>query len=1688
MITVKEIFRRRHFILVCIGTVFFLSAGSRAEFLLERDVPEFRVLASDNSGTEIALEIPEPVIEDIFEGGEKYQKVRLSRAGWRTEAGRPELPVLARLVAVPPGVSVDVEVDLRDSSILSDIRMWPHQEERTEKRDERPFLMSREFYAQDAFYPEPAAEVGSAVMVRDLCLVPLILHPVQYNPVREEVKVCRRLTVKLTYKRSENSATPKRRSLGRPEAFEKLYRSSIVNYTALPSSQEVVRGGYLIITPDAYYEALEPLVEWKRQKGHHTEMVKLSRIGSNPSNNLIRIYIQDYYESASVPLEYVILVGDVDEMPTFYYDDGLEWVAADHPYCMLEGEDYFPDVFVGRLSVSSVNEMRTVANKIVSYERNPYMGRTNWYKRALMICNYEGNASTRTLKLWVREKLLDNGFTQVDTSFTFPGYECDVGYISAVVNSGVAFVNYRGWMDWGGWTSAYQTPADLDNIYGLHNGFMLPVVTDMVCNAADFNEDCPAEAWLRAGTVSFPRGAVAIIGPTSMFTFVNYNNVLDAGFYAGVFDDSLFTVGQAFARAKMELYMQYPHNRGPGNTWNSVECYFYIYTLIGDPGLVMWTDIPNNLFVDHPSVIGVGTNQLFMTVENSDNLPVDGAYVCLTAGGRILSGGYTEPDGRITLPVSVGENDSVLVTVTKHNFKPYQTILLGQEVPVCVSLSNHHIDDDSLGESSGDGDGKVNPGETMELILSLRNAGVSRTAFSVSAEIAVDDSYGAVHQSIANFGDIPPGSDVAGQEEYVISITPDCPDGHVVTCTIEIVDGSGTLWEDFLDISVEAPDFSLHSFHIEDSSQTLLPNRLDPGETGSLVVTITNEGKKVGKNVRATLRTSDPNIVLIDSRADFGTIMMESQGDNSENPFIISAHESMFPGHQVHFTLYVESNSEMRDVVMLPVTVGLATPSDPSGPDSYGYFAYDSFDWRYYDRPNYEWIEIDPLHGGAGAVLNLIDDIEPGYYTGENYPQGDTEVLPLPFAFRYYGNTYDEVSVCSNGWLSFGATWMTNFRNWSIPAVLNPPCLVAPFWDDLYMGNGCVVYFNDEQEHRFVVEWSRIYNDYDDAEETFQVVLYDPEYYPTPTGDGEIVFQYRAVSNSDYAGNFATVGIESPDKKGGLEYTYAGQYVPGAQELSDHSAIKFTTNTEFPSNPHTNLCEVILDDDSVGLSTGDGDSLVDIGEVIELSIRLFNLGGSTAQDVTAILRSSDTSACVQDSIQTFPDLPPRETAVSEGPFVVAVAPDCEHGYEIPFEVVTAIWGSFCSKTAFNIEVVAPIITYETCTLNEVEGDGDGRPEAGEVWELRIQLRNVGGGQATDVRGVLRTEDEYLSLLSDSADFPEVEADSSCTNWIDPFVFRLSNETPYHYVSFHLSIFSNGDYYGTTLRFEVLVGQSAFLLVDDDGGDSLEIYFEAACDMEGIGCDLYDRLSDGMLDTSLIYNYEAVIWFTGNECDSTLTPSDQEWLKTFLDNGGGLFMTGQNIAADLRESPFLRNYLHVRFLADRSEDIWLYSVPGDPITGELDMLSLCPGDLGADNQDSPDVIEPLNGASSILIYYGSGETAALRYRGGYRVIYFAVGFESLIEFYDVANVSHMRAEMLGRILDWFGVESQIGDVNEVGRVNILDVVWVIHIILASGEGPTEYQLWSSDYTGDGQVNILDVVGIVNVILGSGACSY
>lgn len=293
-----------------------------------------------------------------------------------------------------------------------------------------------------------------------------------------------------------------------------------------------------------------------------------------------------------------------------------------------------------------------------------------------------------------------------------------------------------------------------------------------------------------------------------------------------------------------------------------------------------------------------------------------------------------------------------------------------------------------------------------------------------------------------------------------------------------------------------------------------------------------------------------------DNSAAFGTVNIGASANCSGNPFNLTAAPDTPMGHKADLAITFSANGATQ-LDTITIQLGLKASTDPQGPDDYGYYCYDNTDIEYGQVPIYSWVEIDPAFGGAGTQLPINDPSE---------DSDQSVVVPLPFTFRYYGQDVGSITVCSNGWISTTPdVSYTDFRNFPIPAASGPTGHICAFWDDLITwGSGHVFAYSDAANHRLIIEWSRVKNlGSPQPQETFEIILFDPVYYPTPTGDGEIVFQYNTITEvvGNYDDNgYSTIGIESPDRQDGIQVVYWNTYSDlAAAHVQNGRAYRFTT-------------------------------------------------------------------------------------------------------------------------------------------------------------------------------------------------------------------------------------------------------------------------------------------------------------------------------------------------------------------------------------------------------------------------------------------------------------------------------------------------------------------------------------------------
>jgi len=216
------------------------------------------------------------------------------------------------------------------------------------------------------------------------------------------------------------------------------------------------------------------------------------------------------------------------------------------------------------------------------------------------------------------------------------------------------------------------------------------------------------------------------------------------------------------------------------------------------------------------------------------------------------------------------------------------------------------------------------------------------------------------------------------------------------------------------------------------------------------------------------------------------------------------------------------AESLAADMVQYPYLAVGKEETDPrpgilgsGGPDTFGHTWVDSDDPG---GPAFAWTDIS---GTGTPIFGQYED-------DDNYgPQ------PIGFDFGFYGNTFSEFNVCSNGWMSFTST-STSYSNQPLPNAGGPENLIAPFWDDMVVdpvARDLDVYYLFDGE-KLVVQYNiRRIAAFDPPYYSFQVLLY-------PNGD--IMFQYDTLGTDITS---ATIGIQNASNDDGLMMVYNDDYV-----------------------------------------------------------------------------------------------------------------------------------------------------------------------------------------------------------------------------------------------------------------------------------------------------------------------------------------------------------------------------------------------------------------------------------------------------------------------------------------------------------------------------------------------------------------
>ena len=466
--------------------------------------------------------------------------------------------------------------------------------------------------------------------------------------------------------------------------WDRLYRAHVLNYEAFQPPRLTVGTGprYIVVSRSRFALETPSFVEWKTRQGYGVDLITLEDLGyTNPLDrgaiNATKRHIMEAYTSWDEPVEFVLLTGDMyDAIPSgSIYSKQFTDILGYYPlqryydqwYALVDGPDLLPDIMVGRFPDTNVQRMDYQLSKTIGYEMNPHIEGA-WQRNAIATATHEipTHPTIRT-KQAIADSLTGMGMTVRE----FYGQQATPANIIPAINQGLSFYNMRaqycGETQWDGSFTEWDVPY-------VNNVNKLGVWTAISCSTADFIFGYPitTELLLRLGyeNPDAPRGAVAVVGSQG-YTHANFNNPFDLGFYQAFSHEGATLLGEAFVAAKVYAASV----TAPSDSQTTMLCE---YTVLGDPSLQVWTDVPTALAVSlsPPSVPeGLATDVSIQVADNVSAAPVPDALVCLWREDDVYAWGYSDINGSVILPVmpqSTGSSGlSIDVTVTGCNRIPW---------------------------------------------------------------------------------------------------------------------------------------------------------------------------------------------------------------------------------------------------------------------------------------------------------------------------------------------------------------------------------------------------------------------------------------------------------------------------------------------------------------------------------------------------------------------------------------------------------------------------------------------------------------------------------------------------------------------------------------------------------------------------------------------------------------------------------------------------------------------------------------------------------------------------------------------------------------------------------------------------------------------------------------------------------
>jgi len=831
----------------------------------------------------LVFDIPVENIDYHIEKEQGYDRIFVKSGSPIDEPGAPEMPTITYNYSLPPNQTIK-ELSIIEEKwveIPGHFNIYPKQKS-VSIEDNRVFTPPNPvIYNSESPFPYSVIINHLSGNLRGYRIAQFSVAPFRYSPRGGKLWILKKLKVEVRITSCETGISPKRQSRLSKTTFENFVSAIVLNKSQAPPSYTEENPedltptelpslfgppvDLLIITTDPQIPGYEKFAQSKRLSGFNTVVKTLSWIRQHYNGiddaERVRNFVREAVQYWGV--SYVLLGGDVPEIPTrwiwmvpllnswpvhittdLYFSDldGSWDCDGDRKFGEMEDSiDFYPDVFVGRITSTNSYMVLDYLDKLRSY-----LFPTNFTHqiKTLFVSSqfhvpldayFMAVRLSGHIPLYLNKSFIDEAGLRAFRDSIYAGY----GLITVLAHGDVNLVRVRTFP-----SREYAVNHFFDSL--TNNTYPLMVV--ITCYSNPFELDCLGEHWV----MNPSGGGVGYIGPTSS------SSAYDHEWYVASLFDYLFALPLAGSLA----FSKIPYIPG-SQTDNWRRMLQFSITLLGDPTLNLWDSIPKqfNSVVINPRTIQVGFDTLSILI----NPAVPCTLLCYKENETFIE---DTSIGLAPITIKTKSPGYLKVAVFASNYITYIDSVYVKSAAPYLTLGNLRVVD-SLQNSNG----IVNPGEDIFLYITLKNNG-SAPATGVFARIASADSFITIIRDTASYPDIYPGTPQANLLPFYFKVSNSIYDAHPIKFSL-LLNYSGNVDTDSFQFIAHAPRLQLFTQRF----------RITGGDTIRILPFLWNQGHASADSVFARISAYPDTILVLDSTVSFPVIAVNSVSSSLADSF-----------------------------------------------------------------------------------------------------------------------------------------------------------------------------------------------------------------------------------------------------------------------------------------------------------------------------------------------------------------------------------------------------------------------------------------------------------------------------------------------------------------------------------------------------------------------------------------------------------------------------------------------------------------------------------------------------------------------------------------------------------------------------------------------------------------------------------